>query len=58
MASMIKWLMKLMAEDFKLIARLYSFGNALKVYQGTYKALLDPFLLQVKKILKRILENR
>ncbi len=37
------------AEDFKLIARLYSFGNALKVYQGTYKALLDPFLIARKK---------
>ncbi len=37
------------AEDFKLIARLYSFGNALKVYQGTYRALLDPFLIARKK---------
>lgn len=37
------------AEDFKLIARLYSFGNALKVYSGTYKALLDPFLIARKK---------
>lgn len=37
------------AEDFKLIARLYSFGNALKVYEGTYKALLDPFLVARKK---------
>jgi len=37
------------AEDFNLIARLYSFGNALKVYSGTYKALLDPFLIARKK---------
>ena len=37
------------AEDFKLIARLYSIGNALKVYSGTYKALLDPFLVERKK---------
>lgn len=37
------------AEDFKLIARLYSFGNALKVYEGTYKALLDPSLVARKK---------
>ena len=37
------------AEDFKLIARLYSFGNALKVYEGTYKALLDPLLIARKK---------
>ena len=37
------------ADDFKLIARLYSMGNALKVYSGTYKALLDPFLVARKK---------
>jgi len=37
------------AEDFKLIARLYTIGNALKVYSGTYKALLDPFLVVRKK---------
>lgn len=37
------------AEDFNLIARLYSIGNALKVYEGTYKALLDPFLIARKK---------
>jgi len=37
------------AEDFSLIARLYSIGNALKVYSGTYKALLDPFLVARKK---------
>lgn len=37
------------AEDFKLIARLYSIGNALKVNEGTYKGLLDPFLIARKK---------
>jgi len=37
------------AEDYKLIARLYSIGNALKVYEGTYKGLLDPFLIARKK---------
>jgi len=37
------------AEDFKLIARLYSIGNGLKVFEGTYKALLDPFLVARKK---------
>lgn len=37
------------AEDFKLIARLYSIGNGLKVYEGTYKALLDPFIMARKK---------
>ena len=37
------------AEDFKLIARLYSIGNGLKVLSGTYKALLDPFLVARKK---------
>ncbi len=33
----------------KSIARLYSIGNALKVYEGTYKALLDPYLMARKK---------
>jgi hypothetical protein len=37
------------AEDFNLIARLYSIGNGLKVYEGTYKALLDPFLIARKR---------
>ncbi|WP_337866705.1 S46 family peptidase [Ignavibacterium sp.] len=37
------------AEDYKLIARLYSIGNALKVYEGTYKGLLDPYLIARKK---------
>lgn len=37
------------AEDFRLIARLYSIGNALKVYEGTYKGLLDPYLVARKK---------
>lgn len=35
--------------DTKLVARLYSIGNALKVYKGTYKALLDPYLMARKK---------
>lgn len=37
------------AQDFNLIARLYGIGNALKVYEGTYKALLDPYLVARKK---------
>lgn len=36
------------AEDYKLIARLYSIGNGLKVFEGTYKGLLDPFLVARK----------
>ena len=36
------------AEDTRLIARLYSVGNALKVYKGTYTALLDPYLMTRK----------
>jgi hypothetical protein len=36
-------------KDTKLIARLYSIGNSLKVYEGTYKALLDPVLIARKK---------
>jgi hypothetical protein len=41
------------AEDFKLIARLYSIGNGLKVYEGTYKGLLDPYLVARKKDFER-----
>jgi hypothetical protein len=37
------------SEDFKLIARLYSIGNGLKVFEGTYKGLLDPLLVARKK---------
>lgn len=37
------------AKDTKLVARLYSIGNRLKVYKGTYKALLDPVLMARKK---------
>jgi hypothetical protein len=37
------------AQDLSLVARLYSIGNALKVYEGTYKGLLDPFLVARKK---------
>jgi hypothetical protein len=37
------------AKDTKLIARLYSIGNSFKVYEGTYKALLDPVLMARKK---------
>lgn len=36
-------------QDLSLVARLYSIGNALKVYEGTYKGLLDPFLIARKK---------
>jgi hypothetical protein len=37
------------AEDFNLISRLYSIGNGLKVFEGTYKGLLDPFLIARKR---------
>lgn len=36
------------AENFELVSRLYSIGNGLKVYEGTYKGLLDPYLLARK----------
>lgn len=57
MVSMLKDLYKIYeqmldesnADDFRLIARLYSIGNALKVYEGTYTGLLDPFLMARKK---------
>ena len=45
------------ADDFSLIARLYSIGNALKVYEGTYKALLDPFLVARKKDFEKNFRN-
>uniref|UniRef100_A0A832DH55 Dipeptidyl-peptidase n=1 Tax=Ignavibacterium album TaxID=591197 RepID=A0A832DH55_9BACT len=45
------------AEDYKLIARLYSIGNALKVYEGTYKGLLDPYLIARKKDFEKQFRN-
>lgn len=36
------------AEDYKVIARLYSVGNGLKVFTGTLKALQDNYLLARK----------
>ncbi|NWF51401.1 MAG: S46 family peptidase [Ignavibacteriaceae bacterium] len=41
--------MKNNAEDMKQVARLYSIGNGLKVYDGIYKGLLDPYLIARKK---------
>jgi len=37
------------AEDMKLVATLFNVGNGLKVYDATYKALLDPFFIERKK---------
>jgi len=37
------------AEDTKLIAKLYSVGNGLKVYSETYKALQNPVFIARKK---------
>ncbi|NNG27869.1 MAG: S46 family peptidase, partial [Ignavibacteriaceae bacterium] len=45
------------ARDTKLIARLYSIGNGLKVYEGTYKALLDPVLMARKKDFENDFKN-
>ena len=45
------------AEDTKLVDRLYSVGNALKVYSGTYKALLDPYLMARKKDFEKNFKN-
>lgn len=36
-------------DNYTLIARLYSIGNSLKVYEGTYKSLLDPYLMARKQ---------
>lgn len=35
--------------DTKLIAKLYSIGNRLKVYDGSYRSLLDPYLMARKR---------
>lgn len=43
--------------DLSLVARLYSIGNALKVYEGTYKGLLDPFLIARKKDFEKTFRN-
>jgi hypothetical protein len=40
---------KTKAKDTRLVARLYSIGNGLKVYSETYKALLDPYFMARKK---------
>lgn len=45
------------AEDYKLIARLYSIGNGLKVYEGTYKGLLDLYLIARKKDFEKQFRN-
>ncbi len=45
------------AKDTKLVARLYSIGNSLKVYEGTYKALLDPVLMARKKDFENNFKN-
>jgi hypothetical protein len=36
-------------ENYKMIAELYSIGNGLKVYDGIYKGLNDPYLIARKK---------
>ncbi|HSL89542.1 MAG TPA: S46 family peptidase [Ignavibacteriaceae bacterium] len=45
------------AQDMSLVARLYSIGNALKVYEGTYRGLLDPFLIARKKDFEKTFRN-
>jgi len=35
--------------DTKLIAKLYSVGNRLKVYDGSFRTLLDPYLMARKR---------
>jgi hypothetical protein len=45
------------AQDMSLVARLYSIGNALKVYEGTYKGLLDPVLVARKKDFEKTFRN-
>lgn len=45
------------AQDMSLVARLYSIGNALKVYEGTYRGLLDPLLVARKKDFEKTFRN-
>lgn len=45
------------ARDLSLVSRLYSIGNALKVYEGTYKGLLDPLLVARKKDFEKNFRN-
>ena len=45
------------AQDMSLVSRLYSIGNALKVYEGTYKGLLDPFLIARKNDFEKTFRN-
>jgi len=37
------------AEDMKLVATLFNVGNGLKVYDATYKSLLDPLFIARKR---------
>ena len=41
------------AEDMKLVATLFNVGNGLKVYESTYLALQDPFLIARKKAFEK-----
>jgi hypothetical protein len=45
------------AEDFQLIARLYTVGNTLKVYEGTLEGLNDEYLMARKKDFENTFRN-
>ncbi|MBK8661542.1 MAG: hypothetical protein IPN18_06920 [Ignavibacteriales bacterium] len=42
-------------ENYKMIAELYSIGNGLKVYDGIYKGLNDPYLIARKNDFEKFL---
>lgn len=44
-------------EDFVLVSKLYSVGNSLKVYQGTYEGLNDPYLIARKVAFEKDFRN-
>jgi len=44
-------------EDFVLVSKLYSVGNSLKVYQGTYEGLNDPYLIARKVAFEKDFKN-
>jgi len=45
-------------EDYVLVSRLYSVGNSLKVYEGTYQGLNDPYLIARKVAFERDFKTR
>ena len=45
-------------QNFELIARLYSIGNGLKVYEGTYRGLSDDYLIARKNSFEKEFKSK